>query len=69
MPKIFDNIENYFAKGLTSTLEQAYRADFCVDYFNRRGRRWVADYIDGWNGDEDNLVHGNEESVHRTLFF
>lgn len=54
MPKIFDNIENYLTKGLADSLEVSHRADFCVGYFNLRGWKEVADKIDLFSG------NGNE---------
>ncbi len=53
MPTIYDNIENQFLQGLSHSLEVATRADFCVGYFNLRGWKGVADYVDRWEGAED----------------
>jgi superfamily II DNA or RNA helicase len=53
MPTIYDNIENQFLQGLSNSLEVATRADFCVGYFNLRGWKGVADYVDQWQGGED----------------
>lgn len=53
MPTIYDNIENQFLRGLSNSLEVATRADFCVGYFNLRGWKGVADYVDQWQGGED----------------
>ncbi len=53
MPTIYDNIENQFLQGLSNSLQDATRADFCVGYFNLRGWRGVADYVDKWVGGED----------------
>jgi hypothetical protein len=54
MPNIYDNILNQFAEGLVSTLELSHRSDFCVGYFNLRGWKQVADYIDQWSGGKNN---------------
>ncbi len=54
MPKIYDNIENQLLEGLNNCLEVAYRADFCVGYFNLRGWRSVADKVNVWSGGEGN---------------
>lgn len=54
MPSIFDNIEKHFDQALKSTLSLSYRSDFCVGYFNLRGWKEIADYIDKWSGTEDN---------------
>ncbi len=54
MPTIYDNIENQFLRGLSNSLEVATRADFCVGYFNLRGWKGVADYVDKWEGGEEN---------------
>lgn len=54
MPVIFDNIENHLIQGLKDSLEVSRRADFCVGYFNLRGWKQVARYIEGWDGNDDN---------------
>jgi len=54
MPTIYDNIEKNLVTALEQTLDVSYRSDFCVGYFNLRGWKEVADYIDKWSGDEDN---------------
>ncbi|MEY4529333.1 MAG: hypothetical protein RLZZ156_54 [Deinococcota bacterium] len=56
MPSIFDNISEHLAPSLITALEQAYRADFCVGYFNLRGWKLLADKIDHWEGAEDSRV-------------
>lgn len=53
MPTIYDNIENQFLQGLGNSLVDATRADFCVGYFNLRGWKGVAEYVDQWEGGED----------------
>jgi len=54
MPNIYDNIEKHLLNGLEEALEVSYRSDFCVGYFNLRGWKKVADYIDKWSGEENN---------------
>src|SRR2546423_18507 len=46
MPKIYDNIENHFSKGLNETLQVSNRTDLCVGYFNLRGWREIGDKVD-----------------------
>ena len=53
MPRIFDNLESTstLLPALQETLELSSRADFCVGYFNLRGWRGLAPYVDDWNQD------------------
>ena len=50
MPRIFDNIEKSLLPALSETINVAYKADFCVGYFNLRGWRPLAHYVDRWPG-------------------
>ncbi len=59
MPKIYDNIEHNLVEGLTETLEVSKRADCCVGYFNLRGWKEVADYIEMLPGEQ--VVEGKDE--------
>ena len=54
MPRIFDNIDNDLLDPLTETVQHAYRAEFCVGFFNLRGWRSIDQYIDNWPGGDSN---------------
>ncbi|MBX7215086.1 MAG: NgoFVII family restriction endonuclease [Thermoflexales bacterium] len=70
MPRIFDNIQEPFLPAFNRTLETAYRADFCVGYFNLRGWSAVADRVDtfiGGDGQRCRLIVGMSQSPHDEL--
>lgn len=52
MSSIYDNIEQHFLPELQHYLQQAYRADFCVGYFNLRGWQTIDTYIEQFKGGE-----------------
>jgi superfamily II DNA or RNA helicase len=52
MSSIYDNIEQPILPELQHYLKQAYRADFCVGYFNLRGWRQIDADIDRFEGSE-----------------
>lgn len=52
MPRIFDNIAQHFHPALYSALDTAFRADFCVGYFNLRGWAKVDSRINQFAGGE-----------------
>jgi superfamily II DNA or RNA helicase len=52
MSSIYDNIEQPILPELQHYLKQAYRADFCVGYFNLRGWRQIDADIERFEGSE-----------------
>ncbi|MGL5083250.1 MAG: helicase-related protein [Microcoleaceae cyanobacterium] len=61
MSRIYDNIEQPLLPELQAYLKQAYRADFCVGYFNLRGWRQIdgdIEQFDGGNGQACRLLVG-----------
>jgi len=56
MPRIFDNIDLKLLPDLQQAITDAYRADFCVGYFNLRGWKQLDQYVEPWQGGEDNCV-------------
>lgn len=56
MPRIFDNIDLRLLPDLQQALHAAYRADFCVGFFNLRGWKEVANKIDNWEGGDGHCV-------------
>jgi superfamily II DNA or RNA helicase len=53
MSSIYDNIEQSLLPELQAYLAEAYRADFCVGYFNLRGWREIDADISNFQGGED----------------
>jgi hypothetical protein len=56
MPSIFDNIELHLLPTLKQAIQSAYRADFCVGYFNLRGWKELALLVDSWPGGDGNCA-------------
>lgn len=53
MPRIFDNIQLPLLPALKHSATHAYRADFCVGYFNLRGWRELAEDMERFAGGEE----------------
>jgi len=53
LPRIFDNINQYLLKALKNSTNNAYRADFCVGYFNLRGWKELSEEVDKFTGGEN----------------
>lgn len=56
MPRIFDNIEQHLLPALRDTIQLAYRADFCVGYFNLRGWKQIGSLVDAWDGGDQKCL-------------
>jgi len=54
MPQIFDNIEQFFGSALQTAIQHAYRADFCIGYFNLCGWKQIDVFIERWASGKDN---------------
>ena len=71
MPRIFDNLEagSKLLPALQEILALSSRADFCVGYFNLRGWRGLASYIDDWNQGSGpcRLLIGMQQPPHNEL--
>ncbi len=50
VPKIFDNIEAKLLPALVEGVKAAYRADFCVGFFNLRGWKNLAEHVQRFEG-------------------
>ncbi|AXE18048.1 NgoFVII family restriction endonuclease [Runella rosea] len=74
MPTIYDNIKQHLLTGLSEVLEVSHKADFCVGYFNLRGWKRIAKYVEDWQGEEENQcrlligMHKSPEFVVRDYF-
>ncbi len=74
MPRIFDNIELSLDQALCNSLAKAFRADFCVGYFNLRGWKTIdadVEHFAGQEGKQCRLLVGmtlsDEEELRRAL--
>jgi hypothetical protein len=56
MPRIFDNINLKLLPDLQQAMQAAYRADFCVGYFNLRGWKEIANKVDSWQGGDCHCI-------------
>ncbi len=56
MLRIFDNIALHLLPTLQQALQAAYRADFCVGYFNLRGWKELDPLVEPWIGGDGNCV-------------
>jgi len=52
MPRILDNIECHLLPALQNSISNAYRADFCIGYFNLRGWGELSSHVDQFVGGE-----------------
>jgi superfamily II DNA or RNA helicase len=74
MPRIFDNISQVLLPALQQTLDISQSADFCVGYFNLRGWRGLAEYVERWPGGQGRQcrvligMHRSPEEELRALY-
>ena len=74
MPRIFDNISQVLLPALQRTLDISQSADFCVGYFNLRGWRGLAEYVERWPGGQGRQcrvligMHRSPEEELRALY-
>lgn len=54
MPRIIDNIDDRLLDNLKYSIDKAFRADFCVGYFNLRGWKSISNDINKFQGGEGN---------------
>lgn len=54
MPTIYDNIKEILSEDLKKSLDESYKSDFCVGYFNLRGWKNVINNIEQYKGGEGN---------------
>ncbi|MBC6414884.1 MAG: NgoFVII family restriction endonuclease [Bdellovibrionales bacterium] len=54
MPKIYDNQRVSILSGLSDALDRSHRSDICTAYFNLRGWKKIAGFIDKYKGGEEN---------------
>ena len=71
MPRIFDNLKSTSSllSALQVTLTLSSRADFCVGYFNLRGWKDLAPYVDDWETSDGpcRLLIGMQRLPHEEL--
>ena len=53
MPTIYDNQSASMLRELRNTLDDSFKADFCVGYFNLRGWQTLAPQVEGFAGGEN----------------
>ena len=70
VPRILDNITQHLRSALAETMSVAYRADFCVGYFNLLGWRSIDVHVEEWAGGADHccrILVGMQRLPHEEL--